>query len=378
MNASHLLSQADRIEATPEPAPKRHSSRTLRKLRRQLKLLLDYQKDTLSHRAADVELAVEAVMLEQFNQQQRLRDSGLDADSGQDKVQSALENIGVAIGKLAEQQQIQRTEFAAFVLEHKQLDQTNPNSFNGRIQQDFAQIEPNPSGIASLQSHSPIGIFDNGDSPLNAVTEHQNLIAVLQRQLAEERQCVDALRIELDELRSITKINEIRSQPTSLSWHEQKALLLQQLEVDSETGTIEPGKALEIQNILERTEREVASRDREIAELKRLLSEQATASQDIAIGAAAVAEILNQDELLNEERENLMQLQEQWRLKLREAEIEISMERAKIARQRQELDEYLKLRQKSLFTFDDAPKAAPGSRWLSELGLSESPKPNSH
>ncbi len=103
---------------------------------------------------------------------------------------------------------------------------------------------------------------------------------------------------------------------------------------------------MEVRSIIERTDREIARREAEINELKRLLAEQSTATQSVAIGAAAVAELLDHDDLIREERESLRALQDQWRLKLREAEIEISIERAKIARERLELEERSRIARK--------------------------------
>ena len=73
-----------------------------------------------------------------------------------------------------------------------------------------------------------------------------------------------------------------------------------------------------------------------------MLDNQAQQVGDVAIGAAAVAQLLDTDELVRQERESLKQLQDGLREQLRKAEVDISLERAKLARERAELDEKLR------------------------------------
>ena len=75
--------------------------------------------------------------------------------------------------------------------------------------------------------------------------------------------------------------------------------------------------------------------------------------------------MFDQDEIIREERENLKQLQQQWEEKLRKAEIDLSVERAKIARERAELEEQLREAQGGA----DGPREDEGGnkgggRWL--------------
>jgi hypothetical protein len=83
--------------------------------------------------------------------------------------------------------------------------------------------------------------------------------------------------------------------------------------------------------------------------------------------------------LVRQERENLQKLQETLHEQLKKAEIDISMERAKIARERAELDDKLhSLQREQAQQSNSHPK--PGGdkgqkpargRWLSRLGLSD-------
>jgi hypothetical protein len=159
-------------------------------------------------------------------------------------------------------------------------------------------------------------------------------------------------------------------------WESQKRRLMAALEAES--GQIEPARAaerLKIEEALRTTEDVVAEKDHEIAELKQLLEQQSSHLGSVAVGAAAVAEVLNQDEIIVQERENLQSLQSEWRDKLRQAEIDISLERAKLARERSELEERLRGIEQSTRQQDTAAKTPaekpPRSRWLTRLGLKD-------
>jgi hypothetical protein len=90
--------------------------------------------------------------------------------------------------------------------------------------------------------------------------------------------------------------------------------------------------------------------------------------------ASAVAEVLDKDEVVRQERQNLQALQDEWRDKLRHSEVEISVQRAKLARQQAELEE--RARQLDLQSRNDPPDSSGDSRekpirgrWLRRLGL---------
>ncbi|MHB9067820.1 MAG: hypothetical protein ACYC4B_28905, partial [Pirellulaceae bacterium] len=96
-----------------------------------------------------------------------------------------------------------------------------------------------------------------------------------------------------------------------------------------------------------------------------------------AVGASAIADVLDQDELIRVERENLARMQEELRNKLRQAEVEASLERARLSRDHAALEE--KLRQleqdkshRSPERVAPEPEKAPASRrWLARLGLKD-------
>ena len=129
---------------------------------------------------------------------------------------------------------------------------------------------------------------------------------------------------------------------------------------------------------LKRRDAELSRRDDEIRELRCLLQQQSeTRECGVAIGAAAIAQMIDADELVQEERQRLQLLQAEWEEKFRQGEIEASLERAKLSRERQqlavkqtELEEQLEhLRRES--RQDQEVGSASSRRWLVKLGLTE-------
>lgn len=162
----------------------------------------------------------------------------------------------------------------------------------------------------------------------------------------------------------------------SLTWEERKQLILQQLEID------DSGKALaddgesrtDIADVIRTTQSEIERRDREIEELRAIVQQQADTKQGVAIGAAAIANMLDSDELILEEREKIKAMQKEWEDKLRQSEIDISMERAKLARERAQLETQMSELQSKIAALPVADGSATGTRkrkWLEHLGLKD-------
>jgi hypothetical protein len=88
------------------------------------------------------------------------------------------------------------------------------------------------------------------------------------------------------------------------------------------------------------------------------------------------SQAVDNDAAVREERERLKRLQEQWSEKLREAEVELAVERAKLARQRAELEEQHRGTTGETNTpvaADSNPLGSPSyrGRWLARLGLTD-------
>ena len=163
-----------------------------------------------------------------------------------------------------------------------------------------------------------------------------------------------------------------------LNWEAQKRRILDALEADGDENNAQrQAERPRLEEMLQTTEQALAEKDREIAELKQLLQDQSTNLGAVAVGAAALGEILDKDAIIQEERENLKRLQEQWREKLRQAEIDISLQRAAIARDRAQIEDKLHHLANSTAKPGGKPAEAEGAnkplrgRWLARLGLKE-------
>jgi len=170
------------------------------------------------------------------------------------------------------------------------------------------------------------------------------------------------------------------------NWEAEKQRILATLESDetaADNAAMGPQRA-KIEEIILRTDRIIAEKNREIEELKHLLDSQSNSLGSLAVGAAALGGMLDMDSLIVEERARLGQLQNELQDKLRQAEIEISLERARLARREVEIEEKvrnLEIRKAAVDTTDTA-LAATGrpirGRWRAQLGLVDDlppPKP---
>lgn len=162
-------------------------------------------------------------------------------------------------------------------------------------------------------------------------------------------------------------------------WESMKKQLLAQLDSDFDEGDKqEAADKMTVEGAIKITDRVVAEKEQEIQELKRLLESQTQNVGEMAVGAAAIAQMLDGDELVKQERANLLQMQESLREQLKKAEVDISIERAKLARERAELDEKLRTWEAER-PVENAPEGTGGSdkgkkgpargKWLARLGL---------
>lgn len=165
----------------------------------------------------------------------------------------------------------------------------------------------------------------------------------------------------------------------SMTWEQRKKLILQQLEneTEAEDHPGSPQLRVNIEDVLRTTQAEIDRRDEEIAELRSIVQQQSNTREGVAIGAAAIAQMLDSDELVKLEREKLIAIQREWESKLREAEIQMSIERAKLSRERAELEMQIRasadqansqpLQSNAFPTADNKPVR----RWLEHLGLQD-------
>lgn len=153
-------------------------------------------------------------------------------------------------------------------------------------------------------------------------------------------------------------------------WEAQKRRLLAALESEGESDEQSPPRREErasIAGAIQITDAVVAEKD---AEIRRLREQLASASDTGAAAGPGEAALLDNDEVIRAERQRIAQLEEEWREKIRTAELEMSVERAKIARAQSELAD----RQMELETLRSSGGGglAPGEgrrNWFNKLGL---------
>lgn len=168
---------------------------------------------------------------------------------------------------------------------------------------------------------------------------------------------------------------------TGNDWESQKRLLLAQLEADDAGTPQQKKERLKIQEVIEKTDSAIAEKNAEIAELKALLEMRpagGAAGAETAFGAAAISQLLDGDELVKQQRDALERMQQELQEKLRQAEIDVSLERAKLARERADFQEKLekfeedRTRSQDSASRSDEKSKAPGRRnWLDHLGLNK-------
>lgn len=170
----------------------------------------------------------------------------------------------------------------------------------------------------------------------------------------------------------------------AMDWESQKRRLLAALESDGNPNDPKSrSDRLTVEGAIRITDGVVIEKEREIAELKQMLEQQSCNVGDVSVGAAALAGMLDQDDLIREHREQAETLKRQWEAKLRAAEIEISIERAKLGReknelleQKAELESQLSRKEKDgpqivAQTNGNGSKPVGGGRWLARLGLKD-------
>ncbi len=168
-------------------------------------------------------------------------------------------------------------------------------------------------------------------------------------------------------------------------WEAEKRRILAKLEPDDPSdidqnptdrnNTNAYDRCREIDEIVRRTDRIIAEKDREIEELRRQLDCQKVSLGLMADGTAASEVVLTHDEIVRDERARLGKLQDECRIKLSLAEIEIATERARLARREAELEGRLRmadLRNAATESEVLSPTGRPvRGRWRTQLGLDD-------
>lgn len=162
--------------------------------------------------------------------------------------------------------------------------------------------------------------------------------------------------------------NHSASTSGAMDWQSQKARLLATLESeDAEVLSHERREErMSIEETISTTDRVIADKEREIADLRAQLADQSFA----AIAPVDVSnEVIDKDELIAAERAKLAALQKEWHDKLRTAEMEMSIQRAALARKESDIEHKLQAALQAAADAPNTPDGKPRRKWLSALGL---------
>jgi hypothetical protein len=161
----------------------------------------------------------------------------------------------------------------------------------------------------------------------------------------------------------------------SFDWESEKRRILAALESDFDpSDAAARAERLKIEDVVRSTEIALEDKDHEIEHWKKRCEELACDAGD-GPDSAENACVLDADAVVQQERQRLRQLQDELQEKLRLAEIDLSVERAKLARQRAELEEQSRSAEGQSEAnppaAGDCAQRSPRGRWLAQLGLTE-------
>ncbi len=203
---------------------------------------------------------------------------------------------------------------------------------------------------------------------------------ILRAALEESEATIESLQAEIQDLKqslqaASTTVRRastpaIKQPMQSLTWDEQKKRLMEEggdestdeTPMDSHSSPEE--QVPDWEELLIDAQKQLALKEAEIASLREQL-----AAASAAPNLDEVREqMLNADQVIQQEREKLRSLQEEMEEKLRKAEVDLSLERARLARDRQAIEELQQQLARNPSVND--PAGTPKKRrWLSSLGL---------
>ena len=314
----------------------------------------------------------------------------------QQKNEQAIEALDKAEQRIAElstyeqnDEQLQqvRRKFELALADVHKLKRENTELHEELLSRPEASDQESPE-LVSLRSERDalaerVAELENSPAPTESADQQQEF-EELQRRFELAVDDVRQLKQENAELEQRLTDNATTAS-TSVSneaqdWQSQKARLLASLDAEDQNdlGTERREQLATIEGTISITDRVVAEKDallakqeKELKEFREQLDSGPTGRELEKLRHEIAAEILGDDEAIKNEREKLQQQQEILDAKLREAELEISVQRATLAREQSALEE--KLAELSL-TANEAGEATndkPRRRWLSALGIKD-------
>jgi len=306
--------------------------------------------------AAGPEAWVEPLIASLHAQRDRVREF---LANQQERMQQAGRFVEDELERLEKTSQIQREELEGLRIARDAIAM--------RLAHTEAQLAEAERRAAEHSESAPSQAADADlrhryESMLEELRQAKNKITELQQQLVHARS-------------TTARLAQQASQSGRLDWESEKKRILAALETDfrDDDDSARQSERISINEALRSTEEVVAAKDREIKDLKeRLETLRAGGSPEIS-QAEAVEQLLDRDAVIQQERQRLERLQAEWREKLQQAEIEIALERAKIARQRADLESTRTPQSASPPPIASTKPAEPSvrGRWLARLGLTD-------
>ncbi len=255
-------------------------------------------------------------------------------------------------------------------------------------QQDVATLRARVSELesgegASESSHALSAELETLRAERDAALRHAEDLEGRAHAAAAEASADDDLRrrfeMAVDDIRQLksekalleAKLNNDAAPVSGNDWESQKRRMLASLEGDDAPERREERATIE--GTVRITDGIVASKDREIAELRKALAEsEASRDDNTAQGRADQQVSVFDDAAVAAELARVEELRGQWEAKLREAELELSVERARIAREQAELAEWrieLEGMADAMGAVQKNKGGKPQSNWMRKMGL---------
>jgi chromosome segregation ATPase len=308
----------------------------------------------LSH-ARDELMAALTVAGEQLESSRGQSDAAAERDELQQKFDLAIGDMQRLRGRVAELEQELASRPAADQTDSVELVRLRAE--RDELAHRITELERQPAAVVDTDTSQQITDLQRRfELAVEDVRDLKKQNAKLEAQIAAAKSVAPAA-----------------ATPTAGTWESVKKQLLASLE--GESGELTPTREKErasIQNTVRITDEVVANKDRQIDELKTKLT---------SGGASAVADGLDAavdaDAVIQKHRARIAQIEQEMEDKLRATEMQLSLERAKIAREQAQLTE-LRIELESMRgpngTVGEAAGNAPKRRWLSKLGLGDEEK----
>jgi chromosome segregation ATPase len=345
----------------------------------QLRILSERQRDELAGFASKSDgLAAENGRLREALEQAQQAAANL-ANGASSEATQALAELGKAQAQLAanvaEMTQLQGAIEAAQQSSASSADelaravarQNSAREEVSRLRTEYEAISTQLAAADARLKSAPESASDSEDL--------QGRLELALDEVRELKRANSDLKSKLDKARTAPGAAAPAAPGGGLDWEAQKQRLLASLEADDEDEPDEERAAEKatIKETIRATDLAIAKKDEEIAELRREVDQLSADSHGISDATAA---LLDADEIIRQERERLVQLQAEWRDRIGKAEMELSVERARLGRDRAEMADKLQQMGPTANMRPSAPdpndpgKAGRG-RWLSRLGLKE-------